>query len=51
MNKEGSQIDGDGRGFGLQFEKLSNWKPQPLLHDNPRLIGNFQKNDVFVEIQ
>ena len=51
MNKEGSQIDGDGRAFGLQFEKLSNWKPQSLLHDNPRLIGDFQKNDVFVEIQ
>ena len=39
------------KAFGLQFEKLGNWKPQPLLHDNPRLIGDFQKNDVFVEIQ
>ena len=37
--------------FGLEFEKLSDWKPQPLLHDKPRLIGDFQKNDVFVEIQ
>lgn len=27
------------------------WSPQPLLHRNPRLIGDFQKNDVFVEIQ
>ena len=31
------------RAFGLQFKRLSNWKLQPLLHDNPRLIGDFQK--------
>ncbi|MCX5992008.1 MAG: BglII/BstYI family type II restriction endonuclease [Chloroflexi bacterium] len=27
------------------------WKPHPLLVDQPRLLGDFQKNDVFVEIQ
>ena len=37
--------------LGLEFEKWSDWQPQPLLHDKPRLIGDFQKNDVFVEKQ
>ena len=37
------------RAFGLQFEKLSNWKPQPLLHDNPRLIGDFQKKKLSIK--
>ncbi|WP_196214019.1 BglII/BstYI family type II restriction endonuclease [Methanolobus vulcani] len=27
------------------------WSNKPLLNDNPKLIGDFQKNDVFVEIQ
>jgi hypothetical protein len=39
------------KAFSLEFKMLGNWKPQPLLHDKPRLIGDFQKNDVFVEIQ
>ena len=34
----------------LEFSKYS-WESQPKLCDNPRLIGDFQKNDVFVEIQ
>ena len=38
------------KAFGLEFSKY-NWQPQPKLCDNPRLIGDFQKNDVFVEIQ
>lgn len=27
------------------------WTDKPLLHTNPRLIGDFGKNDVFVEVQ
>ena len=27
------------------------WQPQPKLSDNPRLIGDFGKNLVFVEVQ
>lgn len=36
--------------FKAAFKKLG-WQAQPLLLDNPRLIGDFQKDDVFVEIQ
>jgi hypothetical protein len=38
------------RALGLEFAK-SSWKSEPLLCDNPRLIGDFQKNDIFVEVQ
>lgn len=38
------------KALAAEFAALA-WDPQPLLHDNPRLIGDFQKNDVFVEIQ
>ena len=38
------------KAFELQFSNY-NWSRQPMLIDNPRLIGDFQKNDVFVEIQ
>ena len=34
----------------LEFAKF-NWSQQPLLYDNPKLIGDFAKNDVFVEVQ
>ena len=34
----------------LEFTKY-NWSLQPLLYDNPKLIGDFAKNDVFVEVQ
>ena len=27
------------------------WELQPLLYDDPKLIGDFRKNDVFVEVQ
>ncbi|HPM11154.1 MAG TPA: BglII/BstYI family type II restriction endonuclease [Paludibacter sp.] len=33
-----------------QFNDLK-WEPQPLLRANPRLIGDFRKGLVFVEIQ
>jgi hypothetical protein len=31
--------------------KNRNWDLQPLLFDNPKLIGDFQKNDIFIEVQ
>ncbi len=36
--------------FEIEFEKLG-WESQPKLSENPRLIGDFQKNLVFVEVQ
>lgn len=38
------------KSFKIEFLK-SNWELQPLLFDNPKLIGDFRKNDFFVEIQ
>lgn len=38
------------KAFDIEFSKY-NWDTQPKLYDNPRLIGDFQKNDVFIEIQ
>lgn len=38
------------KAFGIQFLKFG-WDSQPKLCDKPRLVGDFQKNDVFVEIQ
>lgn len=34
-----------------EFVELRGWENQPLLYDNPRLIGDFKKSDVFVEVQ
>ena len=36
--------------FEIEFEKLG-WEKNPLLSTNPKLIGDFRKNLVFVEIQ
>ena len=36
--------------FEIEFEKLG-WEKNPLLSKNPKLIGDFRKNLVFVEIQ
>ena len=36
--------------FSEQFTSLD-WQPQPLLRVNPKLIGDFRKGLVFVEIQ
>ena len=36
--------------FEIEFEKLG-WEKQPLLSNNPKLIGDFQKKGVFVEVQ
>jgi len=41
---------GYNKAFEAEFLKLD-WKSQPLLYKKPRLIGDFQKNDIFVEIQ
>ncbi len=38
------------KAFDAEFFK-NNWQPQPMLYENPKLIGDYQKNDVFVEIQ
>lgn len=38
------------KAFDIEFSKYS-WETQPLLYDNPRLIGDFRKNDVFIEVQ
>ena len=36
--------------FEIEFEKLG-WEKKPMLSQKPRLIGDFRKNLVFVEIQ
>lgn len=38
------------KAFEAEFNKLS-WEPQPLLYHDPKLIGDFRKNDIFIEIQ
>jgi hypothetical protein len=38
------------KAFDEQFRKLG-WEPQPRLRVEPKLIGDFRKNLVFVEIQ
>ncbi len=40
----------DNKRFEIEFEKLG-WEKKPLLSKNPRLIGDFRKNLVFVEVQ
>jgi hypothetical protein len=34
-----------------EFVGKRNWENQPRLNDRPRLIGDFRKNDIFVEVQ
>lgn len=41
---------GYNKAFAQQFAQRG-WISQPILCENPRLIGDFQKNDIFVEIQ
>ena len=36
--------------FEIEFEKMG-WEKKPLLSKKPRLIGDFRKNLVFVEVQ
>ena len=36
--------------FEIEFQRLG-WKTKPRLSVNPRLIGDFRKNLVFVEVQ
>ncbi len=38
------------KAFEIEFIKYG-WETQPLLADSPKLIGDFRKNLVFVEIQ
>jgi hypothetical protein len=42
------------RGYNKALEiefKRQGWETQPKLYHNPRLIGDFGKNDVFIEVQ
>jgi hypothetical protein len=41
---------GYNKALALEFSRRG-WSLQPLLCDNPRLIGDAKKNDVFVEVQ
>ena len=34
-----------------EFVDKRGWESQPRLNDKPRLIGDFRKNDIFVEVQ
>ena len=36
--------------FEIEFEKLG-WEKKPLLNNKPRIIGDFKKDLVFVEVQ
>lgn len=38
------------KAIDVEFFKY-NWKPQPMLSDNQKLMSEYQKNDIFVEIQ
>ena len=41
---------GYNRALEKEFLKYG-WSLQPLLYDNPKLIGDFAKNDIFIEVQ
>ena len=41
---------GYNKALEIEFKKLG-WETQPKLYNNPRLIGDFQKNDIFIEVQ
>ena len=49
-SKKFSHQSGYNKAFEIEFRKYG-WNPFPLLLENPRLIGDFQKDDIFVEIQ
>ena len=37
--------------FEIEFARIGGWDPQPVLLHDPKLKGDFIKNQVFVEIQ
>jgi hypothetical protein len=41
---------GYNRAFAEEFKRLG-WEPQPLLRKDPKLLGDFRKGLVFVEVQ
>ena len=41
---------GYNKALAVEFSKQE-WSLQPKLYDNPRLIGDFSKNDIFIEVQ
>ena len=49
-SKKYTHQTGYNRAFEVEFQRAG-WKLYPLLYDNPRLVGDFLKNDVFVEVQ
>jgi len=52
-HKDGNMYEhqtGYNREFSAQFRELG-WEHQPLLRENPKLLGDFRKGLVFVEIQ
>jgi hypothetical protein len=42
---------GYNKALGAEFNKLGGWVQQPTLRTKPKLIGDFQKGLVFVEVQ
>ena len=38
------------KAFEVEFSKYG-WNTQPMLHKNPKLIGDFGKDDIFIEVQ
>ena len=48
--KEYRHQSGYNKAFDIEFSKF-NWEKQPKLYDKPRLIGDYKKNDIFIEIQ
>jgi hypothetical protein len=49
-NKKLEHQTGYNAAFQVEFKKYG-WKLCPLLCQNPKLIGDFQKDDVFIEVQ
>lgn len=38
------------KAFDQEFSRFG-WEMQPLLYNDPRLIGDYRKNDIFIEVQ
>ena len=49
-NKVDKHQNAYNKAFSIEFKKYG-WKSQPKLCDKPKLMGDFQKNDIFIEIQ
>jgi len=49
-NKKYAHQTGYNKAFQVEFKKYG-WELYPKLYDNPKLIGDFQKTDIFIEVQ